>query len=120
MSKHADDPESPELNADFFDRAQRGLDHVPRAMRTALREEQARRRGRGPQRTPTKQLVSLRLDPDVVIAYRNTGRGWQARINAVLKKTVRDKPTLHVADTVLDAAPSPGRHVIARKAAKKR
>jgi uncharacterized protein (DUF4415 family) len=120
MSKHTDDRDNPELGADFFARAQRGLDHVPQAMRTALLDEQARRRGRGPQRSPTKKLVSLRLDPNVVIAYRNTGRGWQGRINAVLKKTVRMKPTPHVTGTVLQAAAPTGRRVIARKAAKKR
>jgi uncharacterized protein (DUF4415 family) len=120
MSKHTDDRDNPELGADFFARAQRGLDHVPRPMRTALLDEQARRRGRGPQRSPTKKLVSLRLDPNVVIAYRNTGRGWQGRINAVLRKTVRMKPTPHVTDTVLQAAVPTGRRAIARKAAKKR
>ena len=120
MSKHSDDSENPELGADFFARAQRGLGHVPRPMRAALLDEQTRRRGRGPQRTPTKKLVSLRLDPDVVIAYRKTGRGWQGRINAVLRKTVRTRPTPHVASSVVDDTASAGRHVIARKATKKR
>jgi uncharacterized protein (DUF4415 family) len=120
MSRHTDDPENPELGADFFARAQHGLDHVPSPMRNALLDEQTRRRGRGPQRTPTKILVSLRLDPDVVIAYRNTGRGWQGRINAVLKKTVRTKPTPHVTRAVVETPAARGRHVIARKAAKKR
>jgi hypothetical protein len=89
-------------------------------MRAALRDEQTRRRGRGPQRTPTKKLVSLRLDPDIVIAYRNTGRGWQGRINAVLKKTVRTEPTPHLAGTVVEAPAARGRHVTVRKTAKKR
>lgn len=120
MSKHSDDPENPALDAGFFARARRGLDHVPQPMRTALLDEQARRRGRGPQRTPTKKLVSLRLDPDVVIAYRKTGRGWQGRINAVLRKTVRTRPTPHVADRVVEGTAPAGRHVTARKAAKKR
>ena len=120
MSKHTDDPENPELGADFFARASRGLDHVPGPMRTALRDEETRRRGRGPQRTPTKKLVSLRLDPDVVIAYRNTGRGWQGRINAVLKKTVRTEPTPHLVGAVVESQAAKGRHQIARNAAKKR
>ena len=120
MSKHTDDPENPELGTDFFTRARRGLDHVPGPMRAALRDEQTRRRGRGPQRTPTKKLVSLRLDPDIVIAYRNTGRGWQGRINAVLKKTVRTEPTPHLAGTVVEAPAARGRHVTVRKTAKKR
>ena len=42
MSKRNDDPENPELGDDFFARAQRGLDHVPRPMRNGLLDEQAR------------------------------------------------------------------------------
>jgi uncharacterized protein (DUF4415 family) len=42
------------------------------------------RRGRGPQKTPTKHLVSLRLDADVLARWRATGKGWQARMNATL------------------------------------
>ncbi|AXJ94723.1 MULTISPECIES: BrnA antitoxin family protein [unclassified Sphingomonas] len=40
---------------------------------------------RGPQRAPTKQQVTLRLDPDVVAKFRATGKGWHARINAALR-----------------------------------
>lgn len=119
MSRQTDDPENPELGADFFARARRGLDHVPGPMRTTLLGEQAHRRGRGPQRAPTKQLVSLRLDPDVVAAYRSTGPGWQGRINAVLRTTVRTKPLPHVTHSVLETAPA-RRLAVGRKAAKKR
>jgi uncharacterized protein (DUF4415 family) len=42
-------------------------------------------RGRGPQKKPTKHLVSLRLDPDIVERFRATGPGWQARINETLR-----------------------------------
>ncbi len=41
---------------------------------------------RGPQKAPIKQLVTLRLDRDVLERFRATGDGWQARINAALKK----------------------------------
>jgi uncharacterized protein (DUF4415 family) len=44
------------------------------------------RRHRGPQKRPTKKLISLRLDPDVVEHFRARGPGWQARINATLRK----------------------------------
>ncbi len=44
------------------------------------------RRSRGPQKAPTKQLVSLRLDPDVLAHFRATGPGWQSRINAALRE----------------------------------
>jgi len=46
-----------------------------------------RRRGeRGAQKAPTKRLVTLRLDRDVVDRFRSTGPGWQSRINDTLRK----------------------------------
>ena len=46
-----------------------------------------RKRGqRGPQKAPTKQQVTLRLDKDVLERFRSTGSGWQKRINEALRK----------------------------------
>lgn len=45
------------------------------------------RRGR-PKSDNPKQPISLRLDADVIDAFRNSGPGWQSRINAVLRKAV--------------------------------
>ena len=45
-----------------------------------------------------KVAISLRLDPDVVEAYKATGSGWQVQINKVLRAGM---PKLH--------APSPKR-----------
>ena len=36
----------------------------------------------------TKEMVTLRLDPDVLIWFRKRGRGYQTRINAVLRAFV--------------------------------
>lgn len=44
---------------------------------------------RGPQKTPTKERIGLRLDAAVVEHFRATGPGWQSRINAVLAEHVR-------------------------------
>jgi uncharacterized protein (DUF4415 family) len=44
------------------------------------------RRARGKQKSPTKQLISIRLDRDVLDAFRATGDGWQGRMNDVLRK----------------------------------
>jgi len=41
---------------------------------------------RGPGKRPSKKLVTLRLDPDVVEHFRATGPGWQSRINEALRK----------------------------------
>jgi hypothetical protein len=45
-------------------------------------------RGR-PKSIAPKQPVSLRLDSDVLAHFRRSGRGWQSRINAVLRKAAK-------------------------------
>ena len=45
-------------------------------------------RGRPPQRGRAKQQVTLRLDPDVVERFRESGPGWQGRINEALQRVV--------------------------------
>ncbi len=45
------------------------------------------RRGRPPAEHP-KQRVTLRLDEDVVAALRASGRGWQTRVNGLLRDWV--------------------------------
>lgn len=46
-------------------------------------------KGRGPQKEPTKEAVSLRLDRDVVEHFRAMGPGWQTKINQALRETVK-------------------------------
>lgn len=43
--------------------------------------------GRPVSENPKKQ-VTLRLDPDVIEGFRKTGKGWQSRINAELRKAL--------------------------------
>ena len=42
-------------------------------------------RRRGPQRTPRKVPISIRLSPDVADGLRATGNGWQGRADEVLR-----------------------------------
>ncbi len=44
-------------------------------------------RGR-PKAEVTKVSTTLRLDPDILAAYRASGPGWQGRINADLRKAL--------------------------------
>jgi len=44
---------------------------------------------RGPQKTPTKVPVSLRLSRDVVDHFKATGEGWQTRIDETLKQAIK-------------------------------
>jgi uncharacterized protein (DUF4415 family) len=46
-------------------------------------------RKRGPQKTPTKQLVSLRLSREVLAHFKAKGPGWQTRIDQTLKSVIR-------------------------------
>jgi uncharacterized protein (DUF4415 family) len=41
-------------------------------------------RGRPPVGSATKQLVSLRLDPEIQARFRSSGPGWQSRMNTFL------------------------------------
>jgi uncharacterized protein (DUF4415 family) len=68
--------EIPELTDDWFRRATLHIGGVPVS------------RGR-PKSMAPKQPVSLRLDPDVLAHFRRSGRGWQSRINAVLRKAAK-------------------------------
>jgi len=46
---------------------------------------------RGPQKAPTKRLISLRLSQEVVDHYKSLGAGWQTRIDEALKKSIAPK-----------------------------
>ena len=39
---------------------------------------------RGPRKTPTNRMVSLRVAPEVLEAYRATVKGWQVLMHATL------------------------------------
>jgi uncharacterized protein (DUF4415 family) len=40
---------------------------------------------RGPQKSPTKERITIRLSPEVVQRFRSTGNGWQTRVDAALQ-----------------------------------
>ncbi len=47
------------------------------------------KRGPGrPAKLTVRPMVSLRVDADVLAALRATGRGWQTRVNALLRKAI--------------------------------
>jgi uncharacterized protein (DUF4415 family) len=49
----------------------------------------AMRKGRGPNKAPTKKLVSLRLSPVVLDHFKAGGPNWQRRIDEALVKIVK-------------------------------
>ena len=48
-----------------------------------------RKKGRGPQRTPTKVSTTIRLDADVLAFFRARGRGYQTHINEALRRVIK-------------------------------
>jgi uncharacterized protein (DUF4415 family) len=72
--------EIPELTDEFFARAD--LYHGGKLIQ----------RGR-PKSDDPKQLVSLRLDAEVLRWFKSTGPGYQARMGAVLKQHMTRKKT---------------------------
>ena len=57
-----------------------------------IRHGKVVRRGkRGPQKAPTKKLISLRLSPEVVEHFKAGGPGWQTRIDRTLKEAIRKR-----------------------------
>lgn len=73
-----DPDDAPELTDEWFERAD------------VYQNGRLISRGRPPVQSP-KQRVTLRLDEDVVAALRASGRGWQTRVNAVLREWVGKK-----------------------------
>jgi uncharacterized protein (DUF4415 family) len=71
-SKWIDPDDAPELDDYWFERADLMIGD------TVIR--------RGRPAGETKTQVSLRIDNDVLAAFRADGPGWQSRMNAALKK----------------------------------
>lgn len=54
-------------------------------LHAALMTDIARRKGGRPKAAVTKQTIALRVDPDVLAAFKATGPGWQTRMHDALK-----------------------------------
>ena len=67
-----DPDDAPELTDEWFQKAD------------LMIGDKVIRKGRPPR--SSKDLVSLRLDKDVIDHFRSTGPGWQTRMNAALRK----------------------------------
>lgn len=76
------DEENPEWTAEDFAHAKPFAEVFP--------EMAARiKRGRGKQVAPTKELVSLRLNREVLAKFRALGPGWQTRIDELLTEAAK-------------------------------
>ena len=78
-SEWVDPDDAPELTDEFFEQAE--VWHGDTLIRA----------GR-PKSANPKQLVSLRLDPDLLAWLRASGPGWQTRANDILRQAMPAEP----------------------------
>ncbi len=95
-----DDGEIRELTSEDMKKA-KPFSSLPESLQQTLRS----RGQRGPQKAPTKERITIRLDADVVESYRALGDGWQSKMNADLKQAAmirsRQKATKDESSKVL-------------------
>jgi uncharacterized protein (DUF4415 family) len=85
--------DSPEWTAERQARSVPFVERFPHLAGEAVAAQAQRRRGeRGPQKLPTKQPVTVRLSPEVLTALRATGRGWQGKMDEVLRSWAKRQP----------------------------
>jgi uncharacterized protein (DUF4415 family) len=79
------DDENPEWTREDFAEARPALEVLAEVFGPTAAESIRRGRGR-PAKIDKKVNQTLRLDADVLDAYRQQGSGWQTRINQVLRE----------------------------------
>ena len=80
------DDETPEWTKADFARARPASEVLPQFIGQAAADALTRR-GRGRPTKPDRKVnQTLRLDPDVLDAYRQAGPGWQTQMNEVLRQ----------------------------------
>lgn len=83
------DEENPEWTAEDFRRAKTAAEVLPELFGKQNAAAMLRpKRGRPVSSNP-KSHINIRLDEDVVEAFRASGEGWQTRINTVLKNWLK-------------------------------
>ena len=79
------DEENPEWTPDELRHARPALDVIAEKFGAAAADSLRRGRGRPPKQE-RKVLTTLRIDPDVLAAYRREGKDWRLRMNRVLRE----------------------------------
>lgn len=77
------DGEVRELTAEDMAKFKPAAEVLPASLRNKLGV-------RGPQKTPTKERITIRLSREVVDRFRESGEGWQTRIDAALREWLKN------------------------------
>jgi uncharacterized protein (DUF4415 family) len=74
------DQDNPEWTREDFARARPGAEVLP---------AEFVRKVRGPQKAPTKERITIRLSRDVLGRFRESGPGWQSKVDAALRQWLK-------------------------------
>ncbi|MGD0959863.1 MAG: BrnA antitoxin family protein [Methylomonas sp.] len=90
MAGIAADSDNPEWSDEDFSRARPAYEVLPELFGEEIAAEllQPKKAGR-PRTEAPKVFTGIRLDADVLEAFRATGKGWQTRMNDVLKEWLK-------------------------------
>nr|WP_298157816.1 BrnA antitoxin family protein [Ferrovum sp.] len=88
----ASDSDARELEAEWFSQAKPASEAFAPETYTAL-VAMKRPRGR-PKADETKVFTAIRLDADLLEAFKATGKGWQTRVNAALRQYIAEHPII--------------------------
>lgn len=85
-----EDEENPILTKDNFEKAQPAQEVLPKEFFASMKRARGQR---GRQKDPTKQQVTLRLDPEIIEYFKSEKPdGWQTRLNQALKSYIDEHP----------------------------
>jgi uncharacterized protein (DUF4415 family) len=88
------DEDAPEATAEWFDKARPASEVLSDLLGSAAAREMLKpKRGRPALANP-KEHVNIRLDADVVGAFKGSGAGWQTRINNALREWLKAHPEI--------------------------
>jgi uncharacterized protein (DUF4415 family) len=89
LNRELIDEDTPEATDEWFQKARPASDVLPELFsKDAAQELLKPKRGRPFSANP-KEHVNIRLDADVLSAFKRTGSGWQTRLNNALRDWLR-------------------------------
>jgi uncharacterized protein (DUF4415 family) len=86
------DQDNPEMTNDWLTKARPASELLPGLFgESAAKEMLKPKRGRPVSAAP-KEHINIRLDADIVGAFKQSGSGWQTRLNNALRDWLKNHP----------------------------
>jgi uncharacterized protein (DUF4415 family) len=80
-----------DLGEEDFGRARPASEVHPEILGPEVAAGFMKPKSRGPQMKPRKTSTTIRLDAEVLEAFKSMGKGWQTRMNKVLRDYVKSQ-----------------------------